>query len=218
MLGRCGTLVALHDTPYCCAGLHAARSRNMTYQDGTASRPLCRCGRPGPHRREPGDARPGHEKYVDGWCELWCLVGTASGPGSPPYQGTTGDLETCPRHGGLSKNARRLWSTTAAYRVPRGSAWPGRVSNSHETSERCESRSAGDRSTARWSVCGVTHPLMRRWSRCGQARHDAAPASCRRAASAPPEAGARHERTLLAVGSNDLLGHTIQILFESSVD
>ena len=124
----------------------------------------------------------------------------------PHTRGRLEIWETCPRHGGLSKNARRLWSTTAAYRVPRGSAWPGRVSNSHETSERCESRSAGDRSTARWSVCGVTHPLMRRWSRCGQARHDAVPASCRRAASAPPEAGARHERTLLAVGSNDLLG------------
>jgi hypothetical protein len=35
----------------------------------------------------------------------------------------------------------------------------------------------GARSTAWWSVQGVTRPLMQCWSRRGQARHEAAPAA-----------------------------------------
>jgi len=44
----------------------------------------------------------------------------------------------------------------------------------------------------RWSVRGITHPLMGRWSRRGKTRHDAAPASCRRAVQQAAVACALH--------------------------
>ena len=46
-----------------------------------------------------------------------------------------------------------------------------------EASTSAAPRGAGARSMVRWSVRGVTRLRMRRWWRCGKARHDAAPAT-----------------------------------------